>query len=958
MAQDFKKDAKEGMKETQRASDMLMLSLDDDVQTKIRTANKIPAVNKDEDKIKTGVKMPPVDIGQEKTKTGRKMSGDDEQDKIKTGKKIPAPAPRGAEVASAAPEEAEEPMSSETISIKRSSLVEKKERVEIAPKVPEKRVCKITCYKCAQKLDLTELEPFSKVNCPSCNVEIIVPKWFDNYLLEEPGGVGGMAVVYRALDLTLDREVAIKVLNPDVASATERSHLFLHEARTAATVNHYAVLPIYTCGEFEGQPYIVMQFMDGGSLDKKLEENKEQFPINDVIKWIRDVAEGLDNARRHGIIHHDIKPANIMMDKDGNVKIGDFGIAQAMRDSRSETIAKITKLWASPHYVSPEKALDGKEDHTGDIYSLGATFYQLITKHTPFEIDDIDELVRKRIQEDPPNPKKHRADIPQTVSDLIMKMMSRKPDARPTYRDIVNCLNTLIKEHDKRKDAREKHVKKPLPAEKKNGKVFGPKNNGTPLDLPRAKHPLITIGIHVAISVVMLGSAFLIWQSGMLDKYLYKGGKLPKDLVKDATNMFSIGDCKQGGRIAERVLNDGTARVAARKQAGIQYAFAKYLANDPEAGVDASKIYEKLVVVAGINEEDPYLEILRYLGGDTNSPKQLNERVDVEGNRFIAILAAQAIYIRYIYDKNSCVELMSSSNYYLKLVGNAPGEFWGSVWKDRVSLWKEWTEKAKGDSTKLEEAVADYKVDVKEIKPEVKPVTPVTPQPVKPVDNAPVANNVTTTNTVERMKSTFDDLAVTISEDAKNLKVADLTPEWIQERRAFAANRPKPADYTFSMGAFRTYLESIPEDKRVAEESRYKQVSGIKNYIAVLMERNPYDKPLKLKNGRIMTGDIMVNANYISVKNRANKYDRLGWDQFGVEQVSQILDHFGNFRLNASGGATVSKTQQKLEAAEDFLRIGIFCDWYGDYASAVKFAKKAYGTDPRVEDKVKKFLMQ
>ncbi len=948
MAEDFKKDDQESRKKTQRAPDSLMLALDsdDDVQTKIRT----------------GAGLPVASDASDKTKTGKKMTGEDEQDKIKTGKKIPAPAPRGAEITAAPSDDSEEPISSETISIKRSSLIEKKEKIDLEPKAPEKRVCKITCYKCAQKLDLTELEPFSKVNCPSCNVEIIVPKWFDNYLLEEPGGLGGMAIVYRALDLTLDREVAIKVLNPDVASQTERSHLFLHEARTAATVNHYAVLPIYTCGEFEGQPYIVMQFMDGGSLDKKLEEDKEPFPINDAVRWIRDVAEGLDNARRHGIIHHDIKPANIMMDKDGNVKIGDFGIAQAMRDSRSESINKLTKAWASPHYVSPEKVLEGKEDHQGDVYSLGATFYQLITNHTPFEIEDVDELVRKRTVEDPPNPKKYRPEIPQTVSDLIMKMLSRKPDARPTYRDIINCLNTLIKEHDKRKDAKEKHVKKPLVSEKKNGKVFGVKKGEIQIEPVKAKNPLIAIGIHVAISVIMLGSAYLVWQSGMLDKYLYKGGRMPKDMVPEATSMFRLGDCKQAGKIAERVLTDGTARVAARKQAGIQLAFAKYLSNDPEAEKACTSIYEKLIA-AGVNEEDVYLEILRFFGGSSNSPKSLNDRVDVEGNKFIAVLASLAIYVRDIYDKNSCVELMSTSNTYLSLTGGVPVEFWGAAWKERVPQWKEWTEKAKGDPTRLEEAVSDYKVEMKEIKTDVAttttPVAP--PTPVKPADNtAPVANNVQkqTTTTVDRMKSTFDDVSITLSEDVKNLKVSDLTEEWLKERRAFAEKRPRPQDYTFSLGGFRTYLETIPEDKRPLEESRYKQVSGIKNYIAALMERNAYDKPLKLKNGRIVTGDLMINSNYISVKNRANRYDRLGWDMMPLDQVCQMLDHFGNLRLTASGGATVSKTQQKYEAAEDFMRIGILCDWYGDYTSAVKYAQKAYSTDPRLEDKIKKYLMQ
>ena len=108
----------------------------------------------------------------------------------------------------------------------------------------EPKILKISCHSCGQKLDLTNFPAFSRVACPECGTELIVPKWFDNYLLEEAGGEGGMATVYRALDLALDREVAIKVLNTDLGSKQEVSELFLHEARTAATINHHAVVPL------------------------------------------------------------------------------------------------------------------------------------------------------------------------------------------------------------------------------------------------------------------------------------------------------------------------------------------------------------------------------------------------------------------------------------------------------------------------------------------------------------------------------------------------------------------------------------------------------------------------------------------------------------------------------------------------------------------------------------------
>ena len=114
------------------------------------------------------------------------------------------------------------------------------QRLENAASEGDPKVLKISCHSCGQKLDLTNFPAFSRVACPQCGTELIVPKWFDNYLLEEAGGEGGMATVYRALDLALDREVAIKVLNSDLGSKQEVSELFLHEARTAATINHHA----------------------------------------------------------------------------------------------------------------------------------------------------------------------------------------------------------------------------------------------------------------------------------------------------------------------------------------------------------------------------------------------------------------------------------------------------------------------------------------------------------------------------------------------------------------------------------------------------------------------------------------------------------------------------------------------------------------------------------------------
>lgn len=305
------------------------------------------------------------------------------------------------------------------------------------------RSLKFYCHQCGQKLDATGLDPFSKIICPACNTELIVPIWFDNYLLEEPVGQGGMASVYRALDLALDREVAIKLFNTD--SVSERSaDLFLHEARTAATINHYAIIPIYTCGTYNGQAYMVMQYMSGGSLDDLMMKQPDPIAVPVAAKWIHDVAEGLNCASKLGIVHHDVKPGNIMLDGEGHAKIGDFGISNSVKSRVNELVSEAFKTFVTPNYVSPEKIMHQSEDTRGDIYSLGATFFHILTRRAPFENPDVHALANMRLTVPPPIPTELRADIPKEISNLILEMMHLNPARRPDYPTIAARLNRYL----------------------------------------------------------------------------------------------------------------------------------------------------------------------------------------------------------------------------------------------------------------------------------------------------------------------------------------------------------------------------------------------------------------------------------------------------------------------------------------------------------------------------------
>ena len=864
-------------------------------------------------------------------------SDDDIQKKIKTNR-VPRPAPQKADTTQA---KAEDPISSETISIKRSSLKE-----EEKPKTEtEKKKLKILCYHCGQKLDLTDMEPFSEVECPSCAVKIIVPKWFEIYLLEEPGGEGGMATVYRALDLTLDREVAIKILNPSFSSQADRSELFLHEARTAATINHYAVIPVYTCGiSSDKQPYIVMQYMDGGALDSKLDKANGKLPVNQVLKWFKDVADGLDNARRHGIIHHDVKPANILLDKDDNAKIGDFGIAQVLHDWRSENLSKITRSWASPNYVSPEKVLTGQEDYYGDIYSLGVSMFQMLTGQLPFDDPDIKTLVRMRLEKEPPNPKDLRPEIPLKISQLIKAMMAREPEKRPSYREIIKEIEEQLRLSESIKASLEKspEQKKSTPVKKKKtGKTL---SKGTYTKKTAGTFSLSKIIIHASISIFMIGGALILWKTGYLEEILGRRGALtknmPKDLLPEATKAFREGNPSLAFDITKSVLDMPSVDKKTMRQAVIQNSIALYLMNSPDAKMESLLLAEKLSQY-GFDEDDPGMLIMRFMSnGDTYK----NKLKDAFSNDdYYRALASYCLYIKSIYDKENELDKVSFSRRCLAAGEKVEQDFWGNAWYQRITEWKQYMEFGKGDPSSLEKLIAENKYELHS--PALKESNDMK-KTARIVMHPPEENS--------------SDLLLKAS-DEKNLADIDismLTPEWLEKDRAsFASGRPMPQDYNFTPAQIQNYINSIDEKRRENEDVRIRQVAGIKNYICQLLARSTYPKPIKTKDGKTFSGKMMLNPNYISVE-VGGRFQRLQWSNLPPSQIADILEHFAGLRLKVTELAGTTEQTRKKEAAQDYIRIAMLYDWYGDYEKAVEYSKKSISTYPDAEKSVKKFIMK
>ncbi len=258
-------------------------------------------------------------------------------------------------------------------------------------------------------------------------------------LIEEIGR-GGMGIVYKAKDLLLNRIVAYKILPSNLKENPEAVQNFLREARATAGLNHKNIVTIFDIEEEMGEYVIVMEFVEGVTLKKKIMELK-RFSLKDTIRIISQICDALDYAHKNKIIHRDIKPNNIMLTKENFVKILDFGLAKILEDVMSLQ----TRSMGTPFYVSPEQIIGDQKvlpiDHRADIYSLGVTMFEMITGTLPFTRGDISY---HHIHTPPPAPSSVMKDIPSQIDRIVLKCLAKEPDKRYSNAiEIVKDLNNI-----------------------------------------------------------------------------------------------------------------------------------------------------------------------------------------------------------------------------------------------------------------------------------------------------------------------------------------------------------------------------------------------------------------------------------------------------------------------------------------------------------------------------------
>jgi serine/threonine protein kinase len=267
----------------------------------------------------------------------------------------------------------------------------------------------------------------------------MIPDKVGRYKIKSELGRGGMATVYRAHDPSSNREVAIKVLPPEMLHNLVTRARFKRELKLVASLEHPAIVPVYDVGEDNDQPFFVMRYMSGGSLADLIK--KERFSLSDAALIIERLASALDHAHSKGIIHRDIKPDNVLFDAGNNPYLSDFGVAKFTEAAVSATGREVM---GTPAYISPEQARGEDVDHRADIYGLGAILYEMLTGQRPYPGDTVIGVAVQHVNDPIPDILKVRPDLPVEVDTIIKTAMAKDKQRRyPSAVDLALVLNKV-----------------------------------------------------------------------------------------------------------------------------------------------------------------------------------------------------------------------------------------------------------------------------------------------------------------------------------------------------------------------------------------------------------------------------------------------------------------------------------------------------------------------------------
>lgn len=273
---------------------------------------------------------------------------------------------------------------------------------------------------------------YSRQPASGDDLNVLVGKSLGQFRIVERIGAGGMAAVFKAYQPTLDRYVAIKVLPAHYAQDPVFVKRFVQEARSVAKLAHPNIVQVHDFGEENNITYIVMEYVDGGTLKDRL---KRALPVPEAVDFIIQAAEGLDCAHRNGIIHRDVKPANMLLRKDGHLLLSDFGIAKILE--RTTNLTRVGTGIGTPQYMSPEQGMGQAVDRRSDIYSLGIVLFHCLTGRVPFTADSPLTITVKHLHDPLPVDKLVAENVPNPIVQVVLKMTAKQPHERYQSADVL-----------------------------------------------------------------------------------------------------------------------------------------------------------------------------------------------------------------------------------------------------------------------------------------------------------------------------------------------------------------------------------------------------------------------------------------------------------------------------------------------------------------------------------------
>ncbi|WEG11627.1 Stk1 family PASTA domain-containing Ser/Thr kinase [Pullulanibacillus sp. KACC 23026] len=437
----------------------------------------------------------------------------------------------------------------------------------------------------------------------------------DRYKIISRVGDGGMSVVYKAEDLILDRLVAVKVLRSDFSSDEAFIRRFRREAESVASLSDPNIVSIYDIGEEENLHYIVMEFIDGMTLKEYIKQFGP-LPSRDAVYILKQIASALEHAHNQGIIHRDIKPQNILIDDQDNVKVTDFGIALAIS---SATITFTTSIMGSAHYLSPEQAKGGKATAKSDVYAFGIVMYEMLTGELPFPGESPVTVALKHLNDDYTRPKVLNPNIPQSLENIIIRAMAKLPEERfdgmsEIYQELTTALNPdRIDEPplvlNGGEDPEATKVIPPIASFEDKGpteqvKKAQPEATSTPVPKKKRKRKKIVIWSSIIVGIVILAVLAII----LLPKLLF---------VPDVTVPNVVGKTYDQ---AVDTLTDKHLYVKKKMVENDQKPSGIVVDESPNSG---SSVKENSTVTLVVSKGPAKEEVADYVGYDRSTVKQL-----------------------------------------------------------------------------------------------------------------------------------------------------------------------------------------------------------------------------------------------------------------------------------------------------------------------------------------------